>query len=266
MTTSRILACALVVALAVGTGIGCKGGGEGDQTIDKAELVQQLSGITQSYDALQQSRQGLEVLRSEMATLEATPEGQRAPEQQARLDQVKTEAAARDADNAASYDDLQTKLANFLTIALNDFPSDPETLDGLRIYSEEAMAYADDAISTAGDYKKAIDQLEIAKGYYLQIGKPVYEPLTARIAELGKQRFVTQERFDRIAKGMSEDQVREVAGTPYYRNVREDTEKKVISWLYPKRDGGAAAVYFKMDNRKVYGKDFDAVKIKVGEE
>jgi len=266
MTISRILPCVLVLALAVGTGIGCKGGGEEEQTVDKAELVQLLAGITQSYDALQQARRELDALRSEMAELEATPADKRTPEQQARLDQLQGDAAAKDAENASSYDDLQTELANFLTIALNDFPSDPETLDGLRIYSEEAMVYADDAVTKAGDYKKAIDQLELAQGYYLQIAKPVYEPLTARIAELDDLRFVTQERFDQITKNMTEDQVREAVGTPYYRNVKEDPEKKVITWLYPKREGGAAAVYFKMDNRKVYSKSFDAVKIQVGGE
>jgi hypothetical protein len=266
MTTSRILPCVLVLALAVGTCIGCKGGGgEDDQTVDKAELVQQLTGINQSYDALQQSRRQLEPLRSEMATLEATPEAARSPEQQARLEQVKADLTARDAENATSYDDLQTKLADFLTIALNDFPSDPETLDGLRIYSEEAMVYAADAVSKAGDYKKAIDQLELAKGYYEQVGKPPYQPLIARIAELDDLRFITQERFDRIAKNMTEDQVREIAGAPYYRNVKEDPEKKVTTWLFPKRDGGAAAIYFKSDSRKVYNKTFDAIKVKVGE-
>ncbi len=266
MTTSRILPCVLVLAVAIGTGIGCKGGGgEGDKTVDKAELVQQLTGINQSYDALQQSRRQLEPQRSEIATLETTPEATRSPEQLARLEQLKADVAAREAENTSSYDDLQTKLADFLTIALNDFPNDPETLDGLRIYSEEAMVYAADAVSSAGDYKKAIDQLELAKGYYEQVGKPTYEPLTARIAELEDQRFITQERFDRIAKNMTEDQVKEIAGTPYYRNVKDDPEKKVTTWLYPQRDGGAAAVYFKSDSRRVYSKTFDAVKVKVSE-
>lgn len=266
MTTSRILPCILVLTLAVGAGIGCKGKGEGDQAVDKAELVQLLSDITQSYDALQQARQGLETLRSEMAALEATADASRSAEQQARLDQLKSDVAARDAGNTSSYDDLQTKLANFLTIALNDFPNDPETLDGLRIYSEEAMVYAADAVDKAGDYKKAIDQLELAKGYYLQIDKPVYEPLNVRLAKLDEMRFITQDRFDRIVKNMTEDEVRGLAGTPYYRNVKEDQEKKVLTWLYPKRDGGAAAVYFKMDNRRVYSKNFDAVKIQVAGE
>ena len=266
MTTSRILPCVLVLALAVGTGIGCKGGGEGEPTVDKAELVQQLTAINQSYDALQQARQDLAALRSELAEQEATPERSRSAEQTARIDELRTKIAAQDADNASNYDDLQTKLANFLTIALNDFPNDPETMAGLRTYSEEAMAYADDAVEKAGDYKKAIDQLELAKGYYEQIQKPVYEPLNVRISELDELRYITEERFDQITKGMTEAQVKEAAGTPYYRNIKEDQEKKVITWLYPKREGGAAAVYFKMDNRKVYSKNFDAVKIKVSDE
>jgi hypothetical protein len=89
MTTSRILPCILVLTLAVGAGVGCQGKGEGDQTVDKTELVQLLSDITQSYGALQQARQGLEALRSEMAELEATPDASRSPEQQARLDQLR---------------------------------------------------------------------------------------------------------------------------------------------------------------------------------
>jgi len=40
----------------------------------------------------------------------------------------------------------------------------------------------------------------------------------------------------------------------------------VETWLYRKREGGAAGIYFKTTNNKVYNKNFEAVKIKVVED
>ncbi len=62
------------------------------------------------------------------------------------------------------------------------------------------------------------------------------------------------------------DEVKVVGGIPYYGNIQEDTKKGVETWLYKKREGGAAAIYFKTKTGKVYSTKFDAVKIKVAQE
>jgi hypothetical protein len=45
-----------------------------------------------------------------------------------------------------------------------------------------------------------------------------------------------------------------------------DKKRGVETWLYRKREGGAAAVHFKTKDNKVYNTNFDAIKTKVVEE
>ncbi len=259
MTIRRLLPTLLVVLLAVGLAPGCKGKGETDETPTQDQLKQQMTAIEQAYAGLLKTRRELEPARDELATIEAVADDQRTPEQRERLAALKATIAPLD----AAYEDLQTRLADFLTLGINDFPTSAETKAGLRIYAEEAMVNASERVTRAGDYKKAIDELQTAKGYFEAASLPVHQPLLDLEARFEDLRFITQERFDQIKKGMTRDDVRGIAGTPYYRNVSDIPDRKVIRWLYPKRDGGAAAVYFKMDTGKVYETTFDAVKTQV---
>jgi hypothetical protein len=76
-------------------------------------------------------------------------------------------------------------------------------------------------------------------------------------------RFINQERFDLIQKNMTMDEVKEIAGVPYYQNIQLDEKRGVETWLYRKEDGGAAAIYFKTKTTKSYDKKWDAVKTRV---
>ncbi len=100
--------------------------------------------------------------------------------------------------------------------------------------------------------------------YYQAANLQPYAPVVEKIKEMESWRFITQERFDKIQKKMTQDEVKQLAGVPYMRNIREDKERGVTFWLYPKREGGAAAVYFDKKNL-VYQKNFDAVTTKVVE-
>ena len=175
---------------------------------------------------------------------------------------IEEQITARD----AAYDEVQATLADFLNIALNEFPDHPATKQGLDLYSDEAILIADETVLKAGDYKKAINQLDAANSYYDSVGLPPYQPLVDKIAELDEMRFITKERFDLVTKGMTMDEVKEVAGVPYYQNIQVDEKRKVETWLYRKREGGAAAIYFRTTNNKVYNKNFEAVKVKVVED
>ena len=166
----------------------------------------------------------------------------------------------------AAYDAVQATLADFLNIALNDFPEHPATVQGLNLYSDEAILIAQDTVVKAGDYKKAMNQLDAANSYYDSIDLADYQPLIDKMAELDDMRFITQERFDLVKKNMTMDEVKDVIGVPYYQNIQIDEKRKVETWLYRKRGGGAAAVYFKTTNNKVYNKNFEAVKLKVAED
>ena len=79
-----------------------------------------------------------------------------------------------------------------------------------------------------------------------------------RIALAESRRFVVMNAFANVKNGMKEDDVRGLVGLP-----REDWIKQVVQnnrvyavWIYPKGDGGAAAVYF--DNGVVYHTNWNA--------
>lgn len=90
----------------------------------------------------------------------------------------------------------------------------------------------------------------------------VFEPSSpdakARIATAEEHRFVSMAAFAGVKAGMSEENVRNKVGYP-----REDWIRQVVQnnraytvWIYPKADGGAAAIYF--DNGVVYHTNWNA--------
>jgi tetratricopeptide (TPR) repeat protein len=79
-----------------------------------------------------------------------------------------------------------------------------------------------------------------------------------RISIAESRRFVAMSAFANVKNGMKEDDVRGMVGLP-----REDWIKQVVQnnrvysvWIYPKSDGGAAAIYF--DNGVVYHTNWNA--------
>ncbi len=258
----RILSSMLVIPIIFGLMTGCTSKEEREKQQKKAQMGQQITEIEQMYADLQKSREELSSLKTALAEAEAIPEKKRTDETTAQLEELPGKIEALEKKVSDGYDALQDKLATFLTTALNDFPQAPETAKGLEVYAKEAMYTAEDTIKKAGDYKKAIEILQTAKGYYESIGLPPYQPLVDAMATYDDLRYITQERFDQVKKGMTEDEVVAVAGAPYYMNKKKDEKRHVEYWLYPRRDGGAAAIYFNR-KKKVYHKDFNAVKPQV---
>ena len=221
--------------------------------------------MQQQYQTLQQARSDLAAAEASFAEIEAIRERDRTEEQVAQLAelpaQIEQAVAARD----QAFDPVQATLADFLNVALNEFPENPATVEGLNIYSEEAILIADETVLKSGDYKKAMNQLDAASSYYDSLDLPAYQPLTDKLATYEEMRFITQERFDAVTKGMTKEEVIEVAGPVYYQNIQVDEQRKVETWLYRKRDGGGAAVYFRTNTDKVYNKNYEAIKTKVVE-
>jgi len=260
----RFLSSMLVIPIIFGLMTGCTSKEEREKQQKKAEMGQQIAEIEQTYTELQKNREELAGLKTALAEAEAIPKRKRTDETKAQIEELPGKIKELEEVTSQGYDVLQDKLATFLTTALNDFPEAPETAKGLEIYAKEAMYTAQDAINKAGDYKKAIETLQTAKTYYESIGLPPYQPLVDAMAKYDEMRYITKERFDQVKKGMTEAEVAEVAGTPYYRNKKKDEKRGVEFWLYPRRDGGAAAIYFNK-KKKVYHKNFDAVKPRVVE-
>ncbi|MCG6947847.1 MAG: hypothetical protein LJE93_02885 [Acidobacteria bacterium] len=265
MRKSRFLPHGIATLVVFGLLLGCSSG-PSEEDLKKARFEEQLATLQQQHEDLNQARAELAALETRLAEIEAIQERDRTDEQKVELETLPASIEEQTAARDAAYDAVQSTLADFLNIALNDFPEHPATAEGLNLYSDEAILIADDTVAKAGDYKKAINQLDSASSYYESIGLPPYQPLIDKMAELDEMRFITQERFDEVKKNMTMDEVKEIAGVPYYQNIQVDEKRKVETWLYRKREGGAAAVYFKTNNNKVYNKNFDAVKVKVVEE
>jgi hypothetical protein len=262
MTNRRWLSIGIAMLVVAGLVSSCSRG-PSEEELKVQQLHSDLDALQLQYQALQDARAGLAEAEENLATIEALPENKRSEEQKAALDELPGTIEELSATRDQAFEDVQTALADILNVGLNEFPDDPATAGALKIYSEEAMEIADDTVAKSGDYKKALDQLDSASTYYESINLPVYPPLLERISQLDEMRFITQERFDEVKKNMTMDEVKEIAGVPYYQNIQVDDKRGVETWLYRKREGGAAAIYFKIKSGKVYNKNFDAVKTKV---
>ena len=265
MRRSRFLPYGIAILVVFGLVSGCSRG-PSEEDLAQAAFEEQLANLQQQYEVLQQARTDLAASGAMLAEIEAIKERDRSEEQIAELEALPAAIEEQGTARDAAYDAVQATLADFLNIALNDFPEHPATAQGLNLYSDEAILIAEETVIKAGDYKKAMNQLDAANSYYDSIGLAPYQPLVDKMAELDDMRFITQERFDLVKKNMTMDEVKDVVGVPYYQNIQVDEKRKVETWLYRKREGGAAAVYFKTTNNKVYNKNFDAVKVKVVED
>ncbi len=264
MRQPRILPCIMIVILFTGALIGCSRG-PSQADVKAEQMKQQFADLGTSEAAIRSAREELASAREDVATIEAIDERKRSDEQKQQLEQLNASMADLEAKVDTAYEDYQTRLADFLNLALNEFPNAPESDQALKMYGTEAIYNADDIVRKSGDYKKAIDTVKSAKGYYDAIGKQPTQLLLDKLAELDEWRYITQERFDQVKKGMTEQEVRDTIGVPYYMNVKKDEQRGITFWLYPKREGGAAAVYFDKKS-KVYSMNFDAVKVKVAGE
>jgi hypothetical protein len=258
MRRNRFLSVCVVLVVIVAVAQGCARG-PSEEELALAAFQEQFAALQQSYDALTQVRSDIEVAEQTVAEIEAVEERQRTDEQNAELEALSAQLETLAGSSETAFEEVQGLLADFLNIGINDYPDSQETADALVMYSDEAILVAQDMVAKAGDYKKAIDHLSNAEGYFSAAGLTPYHPLQATIAYFDEWRFITQERFDEIKKGMTKEEVAEVAGQVYYRNVQVSESKGVETWLYKKREGGAAAVYFKTRTDKVYDKRFDAV-------
>lgn len=121
------------------------------------------------------------------------------------------------------------------------------------LLAREKILLGDEYMNVLARYDKAVGMYREA----LELD-PGNADATARIAEVEKRRYVNMTGFATLKQGMKEDDVRRTVGTP-----REDWIKQVVQnkrvysvWIYPKADGGAAAVYF--DNGVVYHTNWNA--------
>jgi outer membrane murein-binding lipoprotein Lpp len=130
----------------------------------------------------------------------------------------------------------------------------------LRMKSDEDILLAREWIDRGGDYKRAIEIYNTALMF-----DPDNEKLKAALAEAEAERYMTEERFTVVDKGMTEAEVRALLGQVNPYNVREYPDKDVVAWFYPTaEDGSAAAVWFQPNKKsgvlEVYQVKFKAIE------
>jgi len=262
MKRNRLLLLCVVSIALIGFAQGCSRG-PSEEELKLAAFQEQFAGLKQSYEALTNLRTEHEAQEAVLATLTEIPEDKLDDAQKAQLEEVTTSLAAGATQTEAGFEEVQGMLADLLNVGINEYPDTPETADALIMYSDEAILVAVDMVEQSGDYKKAIDHLSSAEGYFDAAGLSAYHPLVAQIADFDSWRFINQERFDAITKGMTKEEVVATVGQVYFRNIQEDPGKGVESWLYKKREGGAAAFYFKTRTQKLYDKNWEAISTQV---
>lgn len=260
MKRNRLLVVCVVFVAIVGLTQGCSRG-PSEEELKLAAFQEQAAAMTQAYDDLQSLRAEIEAAELTVAELQEIPENELTDEQKLELEELTARVESAAAESESAFEGVQGMVADLLNVGINDYPESPETADALMIYADEAIFVAEDMVVKSGDYKKAIDHLGNAEGYFQAAGLSSYHPLIAKIEQLDDWRFVTQERFDQVKKGMTKEEVVALVGQVYYRNVQESPDKGVETWLYKKREGGAAGFYFKIKNQKVYDKNWEAVVV-----
>jgi len=258
MKRNRVLVVCIVFVAIVGLNQGCSRG-PSEEELKLAAFQEQAVAMKQAYEDMVSLRAEIEEDEASLAELQEIPENKLTDEQKLELEELTAKVESARNDSETAFEDVQAKLADLLNVGINEYPESQETADALMIYADEAIIVADDMVAKSGDYKKAIDHLANAEGYFEAAGLSSYHPLIAKIQELDDWRFLTQERFDAVKKGMTKDEVGALAGQVYFRNVQESPDKGVETWLYKKREGGAAAFYFKIKTQKVYDKNWEAV-------
>ncbi len=249
--------CVVLVAV-LGLVQGCSRG-PSEEDLKFAAFQEQFAALQPEYDALVNMRSEIEAAELALVELQAIPENKLTDEQKAEIEELQAQLETVTSERETAFEMVQGQLADLLNVGINDYPESQETATALVIYADEAILVADDMVVKSGDYKKAVDHLSAAEGYFDAAGLTPYHPLVAKIAELDDWRYITKERFDQVKKGMTKDEVVALVGQVYYRNVQETPAKGVEAWLYKKREGGAAAFYFKIKTQKVYDWNWEAV-------
>ena len=173
---------------------------------------------------------------------------------EAQLDQASSEVLALS-------DNFMTALVMFLNSA--DMVADEEPtgldLEAIRLKSGEDMLIAQEYIDAGGDYRRALEILDTS----LMLD-PNNETLKAAREKVDMDQFMTAERFEVVAKGMTQEEVQMLLGTPNPHNVRDYEDKNVVAWFYRREDTGAAGVWFEEKDGAMtaYRAEYDAIKPK----
>jgi hypothetical protein len=223
----------------------CGGGGDAASAAAAQEA---------EWAELQQMKQALDAKRAELAEAREQLAAAGAEESAglgARVEQLA-------AETQTMADDFNTRLVAYINAnpPVVGEPLSERQQAAIRLKSSEDILYAREYIAEGGDYGRAIDIYNAAL-----VADPDNAELKAALEQAQSGRYMSEERFGQLARGMSDDEVRRLLGPPHYRNVKE-YEDGAVGWFYPTdANRSAAAIYFRKrgDDLEVYKLDYRAV-------
>lgn len=251
----------LAGSLLLGLLIACGGGEDAARQAKEEARAAEWAELEATKASLEERRQQLADLEAQIDAAAQEPAAGTEPAEteqdvealQAQVQELEQEI---DADAQALYERL-VEFINSAEIAVGE--EMPERVkEAIRLKSHEDILVAREYIERGGDYARAIEIYQTAL-----LVDPDNEELQEAMAWAEANRWMTEERFAQVKKGMSRDEVRAAVGQPNLRNIRDYPEKNRLAWFYPKGpDRSAAGVFFqqKGDDYTVYLTDFDAVK------
>ena len=122
-----------------------------------------------------------------------------------------------------------------------------------QLFAREKIRIGDGYMEILARYDRAINMYRSA--LYID---PNNAEAKAKLELAEARRYVAPDAFTKVRSGMREPEVQEILGDPREDWIRQKIEgTRVFSvWIYPRRDGGAAAVYF--EGGVVYHTNWDA--------
>lgn len=217
---------------------------------------------------LEQQKQELDAAREELAAMQERLRQARAGElpagEEVDVTQLQTEIQQKDAQITTLADELNGELTGFinqlgeqLAPALDE-PL-PEVMQAaIALKAEEDMKLAKEHITQGGDYARAIDMYKSILAY-----APDDQRVQDALAEAEERRYMDEERFSQVERGMTQGEVAALLGPVYFRNQHEYPDQQVLAWFYPKSaERDAAAIYFRRDGDRwvVFRTDFDVAR------
>ena|SRR5947209_502842 len=122
-----------------------------------------------------------------------------------------------------------------------------------KVLAREKILVGDDYMNVLARYDRAISLYKEALAI-----DPGNSDAAQRITYAEGRRYVSMSGFANVKNGMKEDDVRSLVGLPredWIKQVEQNSRIYAV-WIYPKSDGGAAAIYF--DNGVVYHTNWNA--------
>lgn len=123
------------------------------------------------------------------------------------------------------------------------------------IWAHEKSMIGDQYMDVLSRFDRAIEMYRAA----LEVD-PANREILDRLAIAEARQFVDPVAFDEVEEGMIEADVQDILGLPREDWIKHQTRNNRLYsvWIYPKEDGGAAAIYF--ERGMVYHKNWDAAK------